>query len=239
MYLPGFLRKSTISMSSPSASSMPATSSNVTRLASPGATRRAVERPKPPRTLPAHQPDEEPDEQDRRAEAEEQGRQERAAAVGRLGVDHDAAALELLGQVGRVDERGDLGLEEVDLLGLAPGRREARLLLEIALDRLPARGDLLHVAGLDLLQEEGRVRDLCALLGPAGDERGDEVEREQADDQRDPLAVAREHRRLGRRRRAAAVRCRLDPPPLGVGLRRALGSRCWWGGVRHGRTDST
>ena len=53
MYFSGFLRKSTISMSSPSASSMPATSSNVTRLASPGATRRAVERPKPPRTPPA------------------------------------------------------------------------------------------------------------------------------------------------------------------------------------------
>src|SRR3954454_5919937 len=35
---------------------MPATSSNVTRLASPGATRRAVERPKPPRTPPPPPP---------------------------------------------------------------------------------------------------------------------------------------------------------------------------------------
>src|SRR3954471_6455093 len=35
---------------------MPATSSKVTRLASPGATRRAVERPKPPRTPPAPPP---------------------------------------------------------------------------------------------------------------------------------------------------------------------------------------
>src|SRR3954453_15696183 len=52
MYFCGFLRKSTISTSSLSASSMPATSSNVTRLASPGATRRAVERPKPPSTPP-------------------------------------------------------------------------------------------------------------------------------------------------------------------------------------------
>src|SRR3954471_15043889 len=52
MYFCGFFRKSTISTSSLSASSMPATSSNVTRLASPGATRRAVERPKPPSTPP-------------------------------------------------------------------------------------------------------------------------------------------------------------------------------------------
>src|SRR3954471_2720801 len=56
MYFCGFLRKSTISMSSPSASSMPATSWNVTRLASPGATRRAVERPNPPSTPPPPPP---------------------------------------------------------------------------------------------------------------------------------------------------------------------------------------
>src|SRR3954470_13738408 len=55
-YFCGFLRKSTISISSPSASSIPATSSNVTRLASPGATRRAVERPKPPSTPPPPPP---------------------------------------------------------------------------------------------------------------------------------------------------------------------------------------
>src|SRR3954447_15527262 len=184
--------------------------------------------------LPAHEPDEQADEQDRRAEAEEQRREERAAAVDRLGVDDDALGLELLGQVRRVDERRDLGLEEVDAGRLLLARRrEVGLLLEVALDRLALRGDLLDVAGLDLLEKERRVGDLRALRRAVEDERRDEVQDEQRDDQRDPAAAAREHRRLGLRRRAAAVGRGLDAPTLAfVGRRRALWLGCGGGGGR-------
>jgi hypothetical protein len=47
----------------------------------------------------------------------------RAPAVGRRGVDDDVLLGEFVGQVRRVDERRHLGLELVDLLGLAAGRR--------------------------------------------------------------------------------------------------------------------
>ena len=86
------------------------------------------------------------------------------------------------GQLGGVDEGGDLGLELRDLhrLGVA-GRVVARLLLQLALDRVLLRGDLLDVAGLDLLDEERLVGHPLAVRRAAGDEREHEVDREQPD----------------------------------------------------------
>src|SRR3954447_3243775 len=195
---------------------------------------------RPAAHLATHEPDEQADEEDRRAEAEEQRGEEGPAAVGGLGVGDDATRFELLRQVGRVDERRDLGLEEVDVLRLAAGRRERCVLLEVALDRLALRGDLRDVARLDLLEEERRVRDLRALLGPAGDERDDDVQREEREDHRDRAAPAREHRRLRGRRRAAAVRGGLDAPALAlVGLRWALRLGCGGRWVRHGQSNSS
>ncbi len=91
-YLSGFLRKSTISVSSSLASSMPATSSNVTRwsCALDAARARAAERHQPAgaaagRGRASEQPHEQQQEQQRRAEAEDQARQERRAGVRRTG----------------------------------------------------------------------------------------------------------------------------------------------------------
>ena len=68
-----------------------------------------------------------------------------------------------------IDEGGDLGLELRDLhrLGVA-GRVVARLALQLALDRVLLRADLLDVAGLDLVDEERLVGDPLALRSGRG-----------------------------------------------------------------------
>src|SRR3954453_10832796 len=111
LYLSGLRRKSTISVSSSLASSMPATSSNVT-CCSLGFTRRAPHFPKPldapaARLAEAEQPaagalargaagepHEESHQQQRRAEADQQVGEQAAALLGRLGVHLDVALLE-------------------------------------------------------------------------------------------------------------------------------------------------
>jgi hypothetical protein len=182
------------------------------------------------------EPDEQADEQDRRAKAEDQRPERGAAAVGCLRVDDDVLLGQQLRQVRRVDERGHLRLELVDLLGLATGRRVRRRLLEVALDRLLGRRDLLHVAGLDLLDEERLVWDARALGRLAGGQRKDEVERQQPDEDADEhaAALARDHRRALLRWGTAPVGRRLHPPRrrLVLMLRRGALGRVRRGGGR-------
>src|SRR5205814_1525894 len=105
--------------------------------------------------LTAKQPDEEPNEQDRREEAEQQCAPQRPARVRSLGVDHDLLAVEQRCELGRIDEGGDLCLElrHLHRLGVA-WRVVARFPLQLALDRVLLRADLADVAGLDLVDEE-------------------------------------------------------------------------------------
>ena len=73
-----------------------------------------------------------------------------------------------LGELSGIDEGRDLGLELGDLHGLGvAGRVVARLALQLALDRVLLRADLLHVAGLDLVDEEGLVRNPLAVCRAA------------------------------------------------------------------------
>jgi hypothetical protein len=75
-------------------------------------TAEASEDPAPTRPrLATEQPDEEPDQEDRRQKAEHERDQQRPALVGRLGVDDHILLGEQPGELGWVDERGDLGLE--------------------------------------------------------------------------------------------------------------------------------
>src|SRR5439155_1412188 len=57
--------------------------------------------------LAAREPDEEADEEQRRREAEDEAAPERAAGVGRLGVDHDRLLCEQPGEAAAVDEGRD------------------------------------------------------------------------------------------------------------------------------------
>ena len=92
-------------------------------------------------------------------------------------------------QLRAVDERGDLRLEarDVDRLGVA-GRVVARLALELAVDRV-LRGDLLDVAGLQLVDEERLVGHLPAPR-PAREERQQEVEHQQPEEEGDERPAA-------------------------------------------------
>ena len=157
---PGLRRKSTTSVSSAFASSIPATSAKVTRVAGRlVAARRATGRTSRARSARSR----------RVASARTAGRRSRivgpkpssrlchhgAPRVERLGVHDHAFALEQLRERVRVGECRDLGLEE---------RRRLRVLVlswlrERALDRRALRGDLLHVSRRDLVQEERAVRD--------------------------------------------------------------------------------
>ena len=178
--------------------------------------------------LAAQQPDEERHQQDRREEAEQQRAPQRSAGVRRLGVDHDLLAGEQRRQLSGIDEGGDLGLELRDLhrLGVA-GRVVACLPLQLALDRVLLRADLLHVAGLDLVDEERLVGDPLAIRGAARDEREHEVQRQQPEQDRDELPAARDHRRLALGRGSASAGDRIDPlaGPLRLPGRRAFSGR--------------
>jgi hypothetical protein len=131
---------------------------------------------------PAEQPEQQHDEEDRRAEAEQQRLPPRGARLERLRVDRDVVLLEQLGELVRVGERGNLRPE--------PRRRlrvlERHLLPERALDVRPLRRDLLDVALLHLIQEKRAVWDTHPRLGlhrPGADEQ---VEREQHEEEDDP-----------------------------------------------------
>jgi hypothetical protein len=146
------------------------------------------------------EPDEQPDEQDRRAEAE-QDRLEQRALAGRLGADDHVVLLEQLGELLVVREGGELGLELLGRLVLV-----GEVLLELALHGVPAGRDLLDVPRPHLVEEGRVVRDLDALLRRRHDGDDHPVQDEQPDqDQYEPARVPRDHRRLLRRAAHAQV----------------------------------
>jgi hypothetical protein len=174
----------------------------------------------------AEQPDEDADQQQRRAEAEDQRLPERRALVELLRVDGDVL-LEHQPQEPVVAERGPHGLEVVVAAGLAAVRGLVLgLLLELALDPVALGGDLLDVALLDLRAEE-RVGHVHALLG-AREQRAEGEVRDQGDRDEGPdPARARDHGRLA----ALPVGLALDPPGLGV---RGVGLAFGGSRLRHG-----
>jgi hypothetical protein len=114
--------------------------------------------PTPCSRLSTEDPDEEPDQQDRRQKAQHERRPHRPALIGRLGVDHHVLVGEQPGQLGRVDERGDFGLEPGDSDRVSVTRRvEGRLAPQLALDGVRPRADLLDIAGLHLIDKERLV----------------------------------------------------------------------------------
>ncbi len=186
--------------------------------------------------LAAREPDEEGDQQDRREEAEQERPQERAAGVRRLGVDDDVPLVEQLGDLSGIDERGDLGLEfRVHRYGFVIARRVVgRLVLQLSLDRVLLRADLLDVPGLDLVGEERLVGHPRAVLGAAGDDRDHDVHHQQPEQERDERPAARDHRRLGLGLGAASVWRRIHAPARRLRLpRRGCSQRA---GRRPGRS---
>jgi hypothetical protein len=144
------------------------------------------------------EPDEEPDQQQCRQEAEQQRGPERPALVRGLGVDDHRLIGQQVGEARAIDERGNLGLEARHVDGfVVAGRVVARGLVELALDRIRLRGDLLDVARLQLADEEGLVGHALAIAGPAGHERDDEVHDEQAHEEREEAPVAPQRRSRG------------------------------------------
>ena len=105
-----------------------------------------------------HQPEEQEHEENRRAEPEQQVLPPGASGVERLGVDDDALLLKQLRQGVVVGERGNLGAE----LRRRLVRGVLQLLVERALNRRALGRDLLHMAGLHLLDEERAVRNANA-----------------------------------------------------------------------------
>ena len=106
----------------------------------------------------AQEVDEQADDQQRRAEGDQQRRQERAALVDRPRVDLDLLVEQQLEQLVVLGERRADGLEA----RLGPFFSNF-VCLELALDDVVARVDLLDVARRDLRAEE-RVRDVDALV---------------------------------------------------------------------------
>ena len=170
---------------------MPATSANVIRLlAGLGPPRAAAaevaERAHPAAAGAPGEVDEQANQQDHRAEAKDQAREEAAALVDRLGLDGDVLVLEQLGQLVAVGEHGDLGLERLGRLVILV----LEVLLEHPVDGRAGRRDAVDVAVTDLL-EEGRAVRHPDRLDLAGGEQRDEdvVGREQRDDdEEDPHA---------------------------------------------------
>ncbi len=207
---------------------MPATSLKVTRCCSSGLTRRALVRPKPPRMPPPPAPAWRRAIQMKKPMMSSHGRKPRTSVQkterpesGGLGVDRHARLGEDVGELAVIDERGDLRLELRHLERLVvAGRVVVGLVLELPLDRVALRADLADVLRLDLVEEERLIGDARAVGCAAGQEGDQEVHREQAEQERDPHPAARDHRRLRRRRGAAAVGRRVDAPAGGMGLRR-------------------
>ena len=207
-YFSGWRRKSTTSVSSAFASSIPATSANVTR--SPdGSYRRARERPNEPSTscmLSARRISQNSSTTNRIVGPKPNSRlcHHGAPRVERLGVDDDVLLLEQPRQRIVVGERGDLRLE---------ARRRLRVLVrqllrERALDGGALRRDLLDVPARHLLEEERAVRDAHPRLRPhrAAAEEEVDAEHDQAED--DPARTRSVPRAYGLRRRRVARRWR-------------------------------
>ena len=116
-------------------------------------------------------------------------------------------------QLGWVDERGDLGLEPGDRDRLGVARRvEGRLALQLALDGVRPRADLLDVAGLHLVDEERLVWHALPLFRSAGRERDHEVQHQEREHEPDEQPPAGDHGRLGRGRAPSTVGRRVHPP---------------------------
>ena len=113
---------------------------------------------------PPREQHEQPDDQQRRAEAEQDLGQQRRPLRGRLRVDLNPLRLQQCRQRGVVPKRRHLGREQRRRGRLGVGRRVADLGRERAVDRVALRGDRLHLAGLDLLEEIGAERHLHARL---------------------------------------------------------------------------
>ena len=201
---------------------MPATSSNVTRIFS-GSTRRACERPKlpsapipPPEAARAREQDEQPDDQQRRAEPEQDLGQQRRALVRVRGVDLDALRLQQRRQVVGVPERRDLGREQRRRRRLGVIGRVALLALERALDRAALGVDRLDLAGVQLLQEVRAERHLHARLPRRRleDQHRQPVDRQQHEHEDPEAAQAVGWARLVLVGHAAAVGRRRNPPAL-------------------------
>ena len=157
-----------------------------------------------------HQPEQQEDEQDRRAEAEQQVLPPGSARIEGLGVDDDTFLLEQPGQSVVVGERRDLGAEPCRRLRFpVPG-----LLREGALHRRPLRGDLLDVALTDLLQEEGAVRNPHARRRLRGTRAEVDIEGEEGKREQDPRASGPEARRRPGRRGSPRRRRRGRVLPL-------------------------
>ena len=192
----GFLRKSTISTSSFSASSIPATSAKVMRAvvrwhvvalrpaaphaehaaAAAGACRSA-----------AGQPDEAGDQENRRAEIEQRRHQQRALFLQRFGGDLDAILFQERFQRLIVRERRQLrGKLRVRsrVLGVLL-RWVGHPVLEVALDGATLAGDLGDVFRRDLIFEEG-VRDRQAIVIGREEQGHDQPVQHSDDDQNDP-----------------------------------------------------
>ena len=163
----GVLRKSTISVSSALASSMPATSSNVTMIFC-GSTRRACERPKFP-SPPSPPP---PARIARRAMKQNTANSSRVGpkptrssvssevpGLGFLALTSTSSDFRSVRQLVGVPERRNLGREQRRRRRLRVVRRVAELLRERALDRAAPRGDRLDLARLELLEEVRAERD--------------------------------------------------------------------------------
>ena len=168
-YFSGFFRKSTISTSSFSASSMPATSAKVIRgTPSAAAYRFALLRPMlktPPwfrwARLNIHISS--PKNSRPGPKLKQQRQQPAATLVRRARVDDDALLFQERLQAG-VRERGDAGVELGGGLLVLAGRRPGDRRPEDALDRVAAGRDLRDVPLLHLILEGG-VRDRHPVAG--------------------------------------------------------------------------
>ena len=180
---------------------------------------RAAEVPEPAQAAAAtcrrsaHQPVEQPDQQQRRAEPEDQVSEERGAARRRFGVDLDA--LELRRELASWPEAGDLGREQRGRRRRLRGRRVPQLLRERPVDRVALGRDRLDVTDVQLVEEERAERHRHPRLrGRLEEQDRQPVEREQGDEEDPEAAPAVRRRRLMLVRRAAAVGSRRDPPAL-------------------------
>ena len=155
--------------------------------------------------------DEQADQEEDGAEAEDQAREEPAALVDRLRLDHDLVVLEQLRQLVAVGEDGDLGLERLVGLGVAV----LELLLELPVDRRALGRDAVDVVRADLVEERRVVRDPDRLGLARREQRDEEVVggEQSPDDQQDPHPRRAERAASACRRRRAGAACAPGAPP--------------------------
>ena len=212
-YLSGFFRKSTISVSSSLASSIPATSENVTCCSS-ASTRRARERPNDIRPPAPPPPAARRIRKMNSPTSRIVGPNPKIRLVKNDGPESgDLASIVTLWSCSRFDSavlsaNDGTWVEKltVALAFLIAGRVGDRL-AELALDRVPGGGDLLDVVVPDLGQERRAVRDPDAGVGLERLRGDPQVQAEQHDHQPDDPPAGRSPRALGRiRLLSAAVR---------------------------------